>query len=227
MDRILVPFREVKFAGSESSMEFEGYGAVFGNLDAYGDVIVKGAFAETLLQSKRTGIWPSMLSQHGGWGLTSEDLTPVGIWTDLSEDDVGLKSVGKLADTPRGRELHTLMKMEPRPAIDGLSIGFIIKSFTEIKLIEISPVTFPANKKARVASVKSLDAIMSLADAEAFLREAGGFSKAQALGIVSRIKAVSAIGRSESDDLEDMDLDPGDVAQLQTALKRLHKSIST
>ena len=41
------PF-EVKFADAGTPGTFEGYGAVFGNIDAYGDVIQKGAFKETL-----------------------------------------------------------------------------------------------------------------------------------------------------------------------------------
>jgi phage head maturation protease len=45
-----------------------------------------------------------MLLQHGGMGITADDMTPVGIWTSLSEDGHGLKVEGKLADTQRGRE---------------------------------------------------------------------------------------------------------------------------
>ena len=39
--------------------------------------------------------------QHGGYGMTAEDMTPIGVWTDLSEDGNGLRVAGKLADTPR------------------------------------------------------------------------------------------------------------------------------
>jgi len=168
MERMLIPLREVKFKAGDA-MEFSGYGAVFGNIDAYGDVIAPGAFADTLANARKSGVWPAMLSQHGGWGMTSEDLTPVGVWTDLAEDGIGLKNDGVLAATVRGKELHTLMKMQPRPAIDGLSIGYIAKDWTprskpeeprrtlkRVDLIEISLVTFPANGKARVSSVKAL-----------------------------------------------------------------------
>jgi phage head maturation protease len=34
-------------------IRLSGYGAVFGNVDSYGDVIQKGAFNETLRRSKR------------------------------------------------------------------------------------------------------------------------------------------------------------------------------
>lgn len=196
MEHMLVPFRELKLAGSGDSMQFKGYGAVFGNVDAYGDVIQPGAFAETLANIRRTGIWPAMLSQHGGWGMTAEDMTPVGVWTELAEDGIGLVSAGTLAPTPRGRELHTLMKMDPRPAIDGLSIGYIAKEWTprskpeeprrtlkRIDLIEISPVTFPANGKARVSSVKAL--ADNERDLEAWLMRDAGLSRKEAQIVIS------------------------------------------
>ena len=40
------------FRSSETAMEFSGYGAVFGNKDAYGDVIEPGAFAKFLADVK-------------------------------------------------------------------------------------------------------------------------------------------------------------------------------
>jgi hypothetical protein len=218
---------ELKFADDgASTMSFAGYGAVFGNVDSYGDVIQKGAFRDTLREAKKSKNWPAMLSQHGGWGLDAESMTPIGIWTDMEEDDTGLKVEGKLADTPRGREIYTLMKMSPRPAINGLSIGYRVKEFVlgtkpeeprrtlkKIDLFEVSPVTFPANPKARVASVKSIEAISTLAQAESYLRDADGpFSRAQAVAFVSRIKAIRP---SDSED-EGM---AGDVARLVAIIK--------
>lgn len=175
---------EVKAVSAEDGlMRFSGYGSIFGNVDSYGDVIKKGAFKETLKEAKKTGVYPAMLSQHGGWGLTADDMTPIGIWDELEEDDVGLKLSGIFADTQRGKEMYTLMKMKPRSAIDGLSIGYIPKKWTSgvkadeprrtlevVHLMEISPVTFPANGKARVTDVKSG---LSVRDLEQALRDVG------------------------------------------------------
>jgi hypothetical protein len=211
-ERASFGLREVKLAAPESKdMTFEGYGAVFGNVDSYGDVIQPGAFADSLAASHKSGTWPAMLLQHGGWGMGAEDMTPIGIWTSLSEDGHGLKVQGKFADTLRGREAYALLKMDPRPAIDGLSIGYIPKEWAQrskpeeprrtlkkVDLLEVSLVTFPANGKARVSSVKSLEDIASLADAEAFLREVGGLSKSQAVAFIARVKAAS--GRSDPDE---------------------------
>lgn len=191
---------ELKFdAGNGAeTMSFTGYGAVFKNVDAYGDTIEPGAFADYLADVKAKKLpWPAMLSQHGGFGFTAEDMTPVGIWTDLAEDGHGLMVSGKLADTPRGRELYALMKMAPRPAIDGLSIGYIPKEWEprskpedpkrrlkRLDLVEISPVTFPANGKARVAAVKA-DRPEDVRAFETALRERMGLSSREAKRVAS------------------------------------------
>lgn len=198
IDRMAVGLRDLKLAGNGTDMTFSGYGAVFGNVDSDGDMIMPGAFADTLASARTSGQWPAMLSQHGGWGITADDMMPIGIWTDLAEDGVGLKVTGKLADTPRGRDAYALLKMEPRPAIDGLSIGYIAKQYeprskpedprrklTRIDLFEVSLVTFPANPKARATSVKS-GVDMTIREFEDFLRDAGRFSNAAAKAIAAR-----------------------------------------
>ena len=139
-----------------------------------------------------------MLTQHGGWAVNANDLTPVGVYTDLKEDDFGLKTTGNLAPTPRGNEIHTLMKMQPRPAISGLSIGFYIRDFEygskndphsrllkRIDLVEISIVTFPANGKARISDVKSVRD-MTDHEFEQTLRDVLGLSQKEAKTVISR-----------------------------------------
>jgi HK97 family phage prohead protease len=168
---LICAFREIKASkANDGAMRFEGYGAYFGNRDSYGDSIERGAFKNTLRAAKKSGIWPLMLSAHGGMGFTSADLTPVGVWDALDEDDRGLFAKGILAPTPRGIELFELLKMEPRPALSGLSIGFIAKKWrvnndpkdgeprrvlTDVDLYEISIVGWPANDRARVTGVRS------------------------------------------------------------------------
>lgn len=203
MERMEFALQEIKFAAGDSG-SFSGYGAVFGNIDSYGDMIQKGAFARTIHEAKTTGNWPAMLEQHGGFGLTASDLTPIGVWTDMEEDDVGLKLSGSFAPTPRGQEMRALMQMKPRPAINGLSIGYQAikwkarstpeeprRTLEEVKLYEISPVTFPANGKARVSGVKSIDEMNTLSEFESFLREVGRLSISEAKGVIARIRRAS------------------------------------
>lgn len=187
---------EVKFASDAAGMVFEGYGAYFGNVDSYGDVIAKGAFAQTLKDAKKNDVYPAMLLQHGNW-LGGDDNMPVGIWTSMKEDDKGLVVEGKLAETQRGKDAYALLKMEPRPAITGLSIGFRVKemvlgtkpkeprrTLTAVELMEVSLVTFPANDKARITGVKSFNA----RDLEAALRSELKLSQGDAVSAIALMK---------------------------------------
>ncbi|WP_101048683.1 HK97 family phage prohead protease [Macromonas nakdongensis] len=195
-DYLDIPFK-VK-AVSEDGL-FSGYGSVFGVVDSYKEVVAPGAFKESL-----EGRTPSLLWQHRSG-------EPIGVYSEVKEDAVGLHVEGKLAlKTTRGAEAYELLKMG---AISGLSIGFItredsydrvsgVRTLKKVDLWEVSLVTFPANDAARVATVKSIESIQSFADAEAFLREAGGLSKREAVAMLARIKSLQ--GRSESDELGEM-----------------------
>lgn len=215
MERKVFALGELKLAADEADvkeMKFSGYGAVFGNVDSYGDVIDPGAFASTLSEAQKTGIFPSMLMQHGGWGIGSNDMTPIGVWDKLSEDGKGLITEGILAPTPRGQEVYTLMKMKPRPAINGLSIGYIAKKYTmrskaeeprrrlhEVELMEVSLVTFPANGKARVTSVKSAD--FTERDFEQLMQDAG-LSRSEARVVINHgFKSLIAMRDAGSSEL--------------------------
>lgn len=235
MDRMIVGLCDVKFAeggsdadpATEVDRHFKGYGAVFGNVDAHGDVIAPGAFTDTIAAAKKSGRWPAMLLQHGGWGVSADDLMPVGVWTSIEEDAKGLPMTGVLAPTARATDAYHLMKMQPRPAIDGLSIGYIPRvwesgdgktaprrTLKKVDLIEVSLVTFPANGKARITSVKSLDDIATLADAETMLREAAGFSRAQAVAFIARVKSAARLGD------QGVQHDDGSLQELREALER-------
>lgn len=221
---------EVKVAESEGEMTFSGYGAVFGNVDSYGDVIAKGAFAETLRKNVASDTWPAMLSQHGG--MFGDDSTPIGVWTEMREDDVGLWVEGKFAPTERGKEAYELLKMKPRPAYSGLSIGFRAKEWARgtqpdeprrtlkaVDLVEVSLVTFPANTRARVTAVKSEFNPRAIEDA---LRDAG-LSRADSVKAVSVFK--NAL-RDEGDDPRDEDEEAKNEARLGE-LAAFLKALST
>lgn len=203
---------ECKFDAGSEAMTFAGYGARFNNIDSYGDVIAPGAFTKTLKEARSSGNWPAMLLQHGSF-LGGDDNMPVGVWTEMREDEKGLWVEGRLADTQRGRDAYALLKMSPRPAINGMSIGFRATEWTmrskpeeprrtlkAVDLMEVSLVTFPANGKARVESVKSADDIKTIREFEEFLRDVGGFSHAAA-------KSIAAGGFKAADPRDEDDAD--------------------
>ncbi len=200
-DRKAIAF-EFKFSSGGDTGTFEGYGSVFNNEDSYRDVMLPGAFTKTLADYKSRGKMPKMLLNHGSMGggmFGSSDPmadVPIGKWTDMSEDSHGLHTKGQLInlDTERGKTIHGAMK---EGQLDGLSIGYSATGFTrgakdneprrkihEVKLWEVSPVTFPANDQALVSAVKSMAGeIATVRQFEDFLRDVGGFSHAAAKSI--------------------------------------------
>lgn len=206
----------IKATGDDGTIE--GYGSVFGVKDSYDDVIASGAFKDSLAAHKSAGTMPAMLWQH-------EPDEPIGIWTEMVEDEKGLRIKGRLAlETVRGKEAHALLKMG---ALNGLSIGFVskqwaydretdVRTLTEIDLWEVSLVTFPANGKARITNVKAADDMAAPKDAERILRDAG-FSKSDATAFVSRVMRMGE-QRSESADA---------TAQAIRAAKRLLEKLQS
>lgn len=191
--------RPFELKSLEGDGTFTGYGSVFGNVDAYKETVAPGAFAESLKAWAAAGRLPPILWQHQAG-------EPIGAYDEMREDARGLFVRGRLLvnDVQRAKEAHALLKAK---AISGLSIGFVakaetfdrttgIRTLTRVDLYEVSLCTFPANPAATVSAVKSVDDINSLAEAERFLRDAG-ISKARAVALVSRIKALSSRSDSE------------------------------
>src|SRR6478735_4889001 len=75
----------------------EGYASLFGEIDAARDMVMPGAFRDTLRLRGIRRI--PMLFQH-------DPAEPVGVWLELTEDFRGLRARGKLIpDVARAREL--------------------------------------------------------------------------------------------------------------------------
>lgn len=174
---------DVKKAGDEGTIT--GLGSHFYNVDKGADVIMPGAFEESIAEKM-----PAMLWQH--------DHTQVpGKWDSAKEVDNGLELSGTFATkTSLGHDVHELAKMG---AVDGLSIGFNIpeggaefkdgvRVINKVDLWEVSVVTFPMNELARVTGVKSKLARgeeLTERELETILRDAG-FSRTMAKSIIAR-----------------------------------------
>ena len=218
------------------SGEFEGYAAAFNNLDRTGDIILPGAFKDTIPAFLKDGI---IAWQHD-W------TEPIGKPTHAEEDKKGLFIKGTLSDTARGRDARTLMK---DGVVKKMSIGYQTKdwaphtdeslrsilgsSYSEydasdlasaldwgrilkrLDLYEASPVSVPANNQADITRVKSASA-MTEREFEQVLREAG-CSRKDAQIIIS--KGFKALLR----DAEPAPADPGsNAADLSAAVNQLY-----
>lgn len=140
---------------TDESGEFSGYAAVFGNKDSGNDIIEKGAFSNTIREDfDRIKI----LALHNDCWL------PVGKPLELREDEKGLYIRGKISDTSMGRDIQTLMK---DGVLNELSIGYDavvfdydseagVRHLKEIRLWEVSIVTWAMNSQAKIDEVKSL-----------------------------------------------------------------------
>jgi HK97 family phage prohead protease len=152
-----VEYKHLKFEikALNDQGEFEGYAAVKGNVDSYGDIIDHGAFKRTIRAKRQVPI----LFMH-------DPSRPVGLSSHMSEDDKGLYTRGKL--DIEGNETARLVYSGLKAGyIDGLSIGFnVVKDdmnkrgnriLKEIKLLEYSLITkgFAANDMALVSGFKS------------------------------------------------------------------------
>lgn len=151
MERKAVPLN----LKATTSRKISGHGSVFGNVDKGGDVVLRGAFLESLEDHKADGTWPVMLWMHYPDQVA-------GKWDDIHEDEVGLAVAGTMAKTPLGNEIRELLKMD---AVRGLSIGYYVKerAYTDtgerqlikVELAETSIVSMAMNPLAQVESVKS------------------------------------------------------------------------
>lgn len=130
-----------------------GYASLFGAADQGGDVVQSGAYAGSLATLAAQGRRVKMLWQH-------DPAQPIGVWDEVHEDARGLWVKGRVLESvAKGREAVALLEAG---AIDGLSIGYRTRRavkddggrrlLTELELWEVSLVTFPMLREARVAS---------------------------------------------------------------------------
>ena len=195
---LLINDAVIKFADNNAA-RFSGYASHFGGVDTAGDTILKGAYKNVIESIKSTARFPMMFFNHNRRAI------PAGKWLELAEDDTGLYVVGEF--TAGNSEADMLKAALKHQTVDGLSIGarlqktdfeqtdkgMLIKNIS--RLDEISIVSFPADDGARVdlMTFKSeVESISSVKEFEAFLREAGGFSKGLAEQLTFKSKQLFA-----------------------------------
>jgi len=131
---------------------FEGYASTFDKVDHGNDLIVSGAFKKTLKENEQFPVhWYHRILEPVG-GIHGE------------EDSKGLKVQGYLVlEVQRAKELYALMQ---KKVVNMLSIGYdVIKSswdtvtgirtLKEIKLWEVSIVTWGMDQEALITDVKN------------------------------------------------------------------------
>jgi len=154
-DRPDLALKELSDSGT-----FAGYASVFGKKDLENEIVEAGAFKRTLDHNK--GRFP-LLWQHKKDEVIGE--------VEASEDLKGLHVKGRLSmGVTRAKDAYALMK---DGVIRGMSIGFRTiqdswekstgaRHLKELRLHEVSLVTFAANPHATVTSIKAVSSYRNL-----------------------------------------------------------------
>ncbi|WP_288212557.1 HK97 family phage prohead protease [uncultured Aeromonas sp.] len=138
---------------------FTCYGSKFDVVDQANEVVVKGAFTESLEHHKELGTMPIFLWNH-------DDDEILGKWISAEEDEVGLKLTGQFnLNTAEGKRRYEELK---HGDLNGFSIGYWIgledtetidgvTYLKKVQLNEVSLVPFPCLQEAQVLEVKSVN----------------------------------------------------------------------
>jgi len=135
----------------------KGYASTYGNVDRGGDVVLPGAFTQSIKRHKSNNRKIRMYFQHdrmsviGGW--------PINL---VRDDSKGLYVEGEInLGVQKGMETYLLAK---QGVIQDLSIGYSIleeannkyggSDLKELELWEVSPVSEPMNDQANILEVK-------------------------------------------------------------------------
>lgn len=208
------PF-EVKATAEENNIfTFEGYASTFNNIDYGDDIVIRGAFSNSLAKNSQVPIlWQHQMSEV------------IGVSVQLYEDDKGLFIKGNLPkdDTLVSGRIIPQMKVG---SIKEMSIGFFTKNYdmakdgirllNEIDLFEVSLVTKAMNSRALVTGFKSFE---TLRDIEQTLKDSG-FSNSEAKTLISKIKEFSGQRDASQDNQRDAD------ATKQKIITDLHNLIN-
>ena len=158
MDRLYKSF-ELK-AGENGIVE--GYASTWTKTpDSYGDIVIKGAFTETLKKRKATGHPFPLCFNHDFDQI-------IGAVFEAEEDDYGLKISASFLNTPAAQEKRELVKEgivwqfsfaysvlgAEQPTEEEKKQG-IWQKLTKLDLYEVSLVPVPANQTAIVTEVKN------------------------------------------------------------------------
>lgn len=156
----------IKAAGEGDGLkegQFTGYASVFGNKDSYGDVIVKGAFAESLKSYGETGAGIPVYWSH----RMDDPSMNIGVTEEAKEDDHGLLVKVQLdLDTPTGAQVHRLIQQKrvkqmsfaydvvKQAEVDGGPWEGGYTELQELKVHEVSVVPIGANQETELLAVK-------------------------------------------------------------------------
>ena len=189
----------------------EGYASTWTKTpDSYGDIVIKGAFTETLKKRKATGHPFPLCFNHDFDQI-------IGAVTEAEEDDFGLKIKASFLNTALAQEKRELVKEgivwqfsfaysvlgSEEPTAEEKKQG-IFQKLTKLDLYEVSLVPVPANQTAIVTEVKN-DSEVETKEVEVEEKSGRRNSKKDADAIKQAITLLQSVldDADESDEGED------------------------
>lgn len=147
---------ELRASNRDDSKEqgiIEGYFCRWGQVDSYNTRFQKGCFAKSINERMNKIV---IRNSHGN---------PIGKPLEIREDDVGAFFSGQMSlEVQEAREAFILVRDS---IVTGLSFGFQnvkdkietdgVRTYTEVKLLEISPTWLPAGDDSRITNVRAVD----------------------------------------------------------------------
>jgi HK97 family phage prohead protease len=145
-------------AGTDGNGTISGYFSVFGNIDRANEIVVKGAFNDTINEFLKSGY----IAVNHDWGAV-----PVAIPLQAYEDEIGLFVTAEFHGTAKAQEIRQTVQERIAKGKDvKCSIGYQVKDadyntegvrlLKSVELFECSIVNTPANPRAALTGVKSL-----------------------------------------------------------------------
>lgn len=142
--------------------QFEAVVSVFGNVDSYGDVVMPGAFADTLAEWEKSGNPIPVLWSH----LSHDPDYHIGHVVEAKETAEGLWVRAQLdLDAPKANQVYRLLKgrrvTQFSFAYDILDAAYAerdgekVYELRKLKVYEVGPTLIGANQETRLIGVKA------------------------------------------------------------------------
>ena len=198
--------------------QFEGYAAVFGNKDSYGDIIVQGAFADTLANDYGVdgkGVptywchdFKDPFKNLGATIWAKEDARGLRVRVQLDLDTQNAKQTLKLLKEGRVNQMSFGYTVLEGAYVESEEHGFYYE-IRKVKLHEVSVVPIGANQETEILAAKSADGSYEITSllasaVEQFTLARGALVKAiNATGVDIKLPADAGEPESESDSGEE------------------------
>lgn len=162
---------EIKAIGDDGDGRFQAYASTFDVIDSYGDMVVKGAFEESLKDYGPSGEGIPLYWRH----RMDDPFMLIGRTLEAKEDEHGLWVDCSLLDTNNAKQVHALLKAglvkQMSFAYDIVEAAWVERKpedggsyyeLRQLKIHEVSVVPVGANQDTEILAVKSArDAALS------------------------------------------------------------------